>query len=109
MRQTIPKPRILPRCADTRALLWSMLLVIGMPGCLVAAATFPLIANAAPVSPPPALMAQLDRMTHKDGVSGLTILVFLRGQLLYRVDGGISPPMRKSPSHRHPNGWWPRW
>jgi CubicO group peptidase (beta-lactamase class C family) len=46
------------------------------------------LAHAATISPPPALVAQLRKMTQEDGVAGVTVMVFLRGQMLYRVDQG---------------------
>lgn len=68
--------------------LWDITLAIVALACLIAAALFPLIANAATVSPPPALLAQLAKITKEDGAPGVTVMVFLRGQLLYRVDLG---------------------
>lgn len=68
--------------------LWDITLAIAALACLIAAALFPLIANAATVSPPPALLAQLTKITKEDGAPGVTVMVFLRGQLLYRVDRG---------------------
>ncbi|HEX4273344.1 MAG TPA: serine hydrolase domain-containing protein, partial [Rhizomicrobium sp.] len=69
-------------------LLWDVLIALASLACLIAAALFPLIANAEPVSPPPALRDQLTKMIHEDGVSGVTVLVFLQGHMLYRADQG---------------------
>jgi len=70
------------------SLLWDILIALAAVICFVVAAIFPLIANAATVSPPPALTAQLAKITGEDGASGVTVMVFLRGQMLYRVDQG---------------------
>lgn len=75
------------RSVFSRSLLWDVLLIIMAASCLIAAALFPLIANAAtPV--PPALTEQLRKITKDDGVTGVTVMVFLRGQLLYRINQG---------------------
>jgi CubicO group peptidase (beta-lactamase class C family) len=71
----------------SRPLLWNLLLISLAVVCFIAAVLFPVIANAA-TAVPPALADRLRKMTRDDGVSGITVLVFLRGQLLYRVDQG---------------------
>jgi len=67
---------------------WDILIALAALACMIAAALFPLIANAAPASPPTALVDQLDRMIRQDGVQGVTVLVFLQGHMLYRADRG---------------------
>jgi len=70
------------------SLLWDILIALAALVCLIAAAVFPVLAHAATFSPSPALVAQLRKMTQDDGVAGVTVMVFLRGQMLYRVDQG---------------------
>jgi len=70
------------------SLFWNIVLALAALACMIVAAMFPLIANATTVRPPPALLTQLTRITKEDGASGVTVMVFLRGQLLYRVDQG---------------------
>jgi len=70
------------------SLIWDILIALAAIVCLIAAALFPVLAHAATISPPPALVAQLRKMTQEDGVAGVTVMVFLRGQMLYRVDQG---------------------
>jgi CubicO group peptidase (beta-lactamase class C family) len=67
---------------------WNILLTIAALACLIGALLVPFVAHAATSSPPPALVNQLQKMTKEDGVSGVTVMVFLRGQMLYRVDQG---------------------
>src|ERR1700743_664354 len=78
----------LRRTSRRVSLFWDVLIALASLACLIAAALFPLIANAEPVSPPPALRDRLARMVHEDGVSGVTVLVFLQGHMLYRADQG---------------------
>jgi len=80
----------------SRSFLWNLLLISLAVACFVAAVFFPVIANAA-ISAPPALVDRLRKMTRDDGVSGITVLVFLRGQLLYRVDEGRIAPGAQLP------------
>jgi CubicO group peptidase (beta-lactamase class C family) len=70
------------------SLFWNVLLSIAAIACLIGALIVPFVAHAASLSPPPALVDQLQKMTKEDGVSGVTVMVFLRGQMLYRVDQG---------------------
>lgn len=92
----IDPPHYKPR--RTSALLWNILLIVMTVGCLVAAALFPLIAHAAPVTqPPPALTGQIDKMIKDDGVPGITVIVFQHGQMLYRLDRGSLAPDAQLP------------
>ncbi len=70
------------------SLFWNVVLMIASLACLIGALIIPFAAHAASLSPPPAMVNQLDKMTKEDGVSGITVMVFLRGQMLYRVDQG---------------------
>src|ERR1700754_4607540 len=70
------------------ALFWNIFLTLIALGFLIGALIVPFVAHAASVAPPQALVNQLRKMTKEDGVPGVTVLVFLRGQMLYRVDQG---------------------
>jgi len=80
----------------SRSLLWNLLLISLAVACFIAAVFFPVIANAA-IPVPPALVDRLRKMTRDDGVSGITVLVFMRGRLLYRVDQGEIAPDAQLP------------
>jgi len=79
------------------SLLWDILVALAAITCFILAAIFPVTANAATISPPPALVAQLKKMTEEDHVAGVTVMVFLRGQMLYRVDRGAIAPDAELP------------
>jgi CubicO group peptidase (beta-lactamase class C family) len=70
------------------SLKWDILIAIASIVCFIVAGLVPVIAHGATVSPPPALLEQIKRITGEDGAPGVTVMVFLRGQLLYRVDQG---------------------
>jgi CubicO group peptidase (beta-lactamase class C family) len=92
----IDPPQYKPRRMS--ALLWNVVLIVMTVGCLVAAALFPLIAHAAPLTqPPPALVKQIDKMVKDDGVPGITVIVFQHGQMLYRLDRGALAPDAQLP------------
>jgi CubicO group peptidase (beta-lactamase class C family) len=80
------------KSGGSRALLWNCLLVLATLGFFLAALLFPFIAHADPVTPPDALLPQLRKMIKDDGVPGVTVLVFQRGELLYRIDQGDITP-----------------
>ncbi|HEY4075345.1 MAG TPA: serine hydrolase domain-containing protein [Rhizomicrobium sp.] len=79
------------------SLLWNILLILLAVGFMLAAAFFPVLARAESIAPPAALIAQLRKMTKDDGVPGITVLVFRRGQLLYRADEGDIAPHEELP------------
>jgi CubicO group peptidase (beta-lactamase class C family) len=68
--------------------VWDIMIALLALAFLLAAALFPLIARAETSAAPPALMFKLAQMIKDDGVSGLTVIVFRRGHMLYRIDQG---------------------
>lgn len=74
------------------ALFWNVVLIALTALFLVAAASFPLLARGEALAPPPGLKTQLSKMIADDGVPGVTVLVFSRGRMLYRVDEGHIAP-----------------
>lgn len=85
---------LLFRSRKASSLLLDIVLLLLAASCLLAAALFPLIATAQPLAPP-AVEARLARMVHDEGVSGVTLMVFRHGGLLYRIDkGDIAPDAR---------------
>ena len=81
-----------PKVRRISSLTWNILLILIAVSFLLAAAFFPFIARAQPISPPPRLLTQLHKMTKDDGVPGITVLVFSHGRMLYRVDEGDIAP-----------------
>jgi len=83
------------RLIPISSFFWNVILLLLATGFLLAAAFFPYWANAATLAAPPAVEKKLARMVQDDGVKGITLLVFRRGALLYRLDeGDIAPDAR---------------
>jgi len=87
--------RKLFRLIPISSFAWNVILTLLATAFLLAAAFFPLIADAATTAAPPEVQKKLARMVTDHGVEGVTLLVFRHGELLYRLDeGGIAPDAR---------------